>query len=220
MCGRFSLSATQEILVKYFGVEVPELKPRYNIAPMQYSPVILSESSSKVSLCKWGLVPHFAKDESIGNQMINARAETIQEKSSFKNSFESKRCLVLADGFFEWKKTGSMKIPFRIARIDKMPFAFAGLYDTWLSAKGEPLTTFTIITVKPNGVVGKIHDRMPAILLHEDQKAWIAKHAEPKELMSLLKPYPDELIEAYGVSTLVNSPGNDVPEVIAKLRTL
>ena len=156
------------------------------------------------------MIPSWAKEESIGNRMINARAETVAEKPSFRNSFKRRRCLVPADGFYEWKKPtgGGRKIPMRIVLKDKEPFAFAGLWDTWVNPEGEEVESFTIITTQANELLRRIHDRMPVILAEEQEATWLDQDADAQELLSMLKPFPGEM-EAYPVSTLVNSPSND-----------
>lgn len=222
MCGRFSLTRV-DVIEKFFGVSTSEisseLKPRYNIAPSQTSPVILEESNDKLSIAKWGLIPHWAKDPSIGNKMINARAEGIDEKPAFRKPFASQRCLVLADGFYEWKKVGNSKIPFRIERKDKELFAFAGLYDKWRESENKIITTFIIITTKPNKTLEKIHDRMPVILLPDQQKKWLNKYNDNNKdnLFELLKPSPDDILNSYAISNIINSPSNDSPEVIKQI---
>ena len=216
MCGRFSLTAQQEILVKHFGIEQSkEYKPRYNIAPTQQAAIILDTNPQKMQYATWGLIPHWAKDDAISGKLINARVEGIGEKPSFRKPFASQHCLVLTDGFYEWKKA-TPKIPFRIERKDKQPFAFAGLYE---ENKEKQLISFTIITCPPNAVVAKIHDRMPVILQPQQYSVWL-QTKDKETSLSLLQPCPDDMLYCYAVSHLVNSPSNDSPEVLTPLTTL
>jgi putative SOS response-associated peptidase YedK len=223
MCGRFSLSVNQEIIEKYFGLEhdaETTIQSRYNIAPTQQIPIIPLENPSRLKVARWGLVPHWAKDASIGDQLINARKETIDEKPSFRESFNTRRCLIPADGFYEWKKVGNSKLPFRIERKDKAVFALAGLYDYWRSEHKDMVITCTIITLEANALVAKIHPRMPAMLLPDQQHAWMQKRNTPQELLEVLKPYPADLLKAYPISSLINDPSTDTAEVARPVPTL
>jgi len=195
----------------------PLLKPRYNLAPGQEAPVVIYEDSKILRLMQWGLVPSWAKEASIGYKMINARAETLTQKPSFKKSFKQRRCLVLADGFYEWRKGtgGRTKIPLRFVLKNREPFAFAGLWDTWQKPDGDLLHSFTIITTESNELIRPIHDRMAVMLRQEDEAKWLDPDLKDVEqLIPLLKPYPSDQMEGYEVSTLVNSPKNDTPECI------
>ena len=217
MCGRFSLTTTEkELLMDIFGLKsIPfGLKPRYNIAPSQDVSVVRNDESDRLSLARWGLIPSWAKDKAIGYKMINARAETVREKPAFRSSFKNRRCLVIADSFYEWKHD-SRKIPYRVLLKSKKPFAFAGLWDRW-ERDGEKIISCTIITTKPNSIVRKIHDRMPAIL--QDPRAWL--DADETAAYDMLKPYEDEKMTAYQVSDKINSPANESPEVIMPVQTL
>lgn len=211
MCGRYSLVSVEKI-VERFLVEARGLEPRYNIAPSQQAPVILSELPDELSFCKWGLVPHWAKDEKIGYRMINARSETLDVKPAFRTPFKDRRCLVLADSFYQWKKTPAGKVPYRIMRKDEMPFAFAGLYDIWSSPQGD-IETFTIATVESTPLIKDIHDRMPVMLLPEHERAWLEED-NTGILKSMLQPYPEDEMKFYEISSLINSPGNNGEEVI------
>jgi putative SOS response-associated peptidase YedK len=168
---------------------------------------------------KWGLVPHWAKDESIGNKMINARAETLAEKRSFKNLLASNRCLVLADGFYEWRHGGAEKekTPYFIRLRSRRPFAFAGVWERWKPTDGAPLVSCAIVTCAANAVVAPIHARMPVIVPPAARDRWVGGDEDGGDLASLLRPYPEDEMEAYPVSRLVNAPRNDVPECIAPL---
>ena len=213
MCGRYSFAIEDELIRERFGVSVRSTiyKARYNCAPTQKLAVISSEAKDILSFYKWGLIPFWAKDPSIGNRLINARGETILEKPSFRNAFRSRRCLVLCDGFYEWKRNGG-KIPYRITRVDSSPFAMAGIWEKWYDIQGEAIYSFSIITTSPNLLMVKIHDRMPVILNREDEKKWISPMPE-EELVKILRPYPAEEMKAFPVSTKVNSPLNDSPDL-------
>jgi putative SOS response-associated peptidase YedK len=225
MCGRFTLTTDSQKLAEAFaGYEVPaELAPRYNIAPSQQVPVIANNGHQKIELFQWGLIPFWAKDPKIGNRMINARSETLAEKPSFKNAYKRRRCLVLADGFYEWKKEegSKTKTPMYIRLASGEPFGFAGLWESWSGPEGTTLLSCTIITTTPNELVESIHNRMPVILSQAAYEHWLdpAEQA-PQQLDGLLKPYPAAHMTAYAVSTLVNSPANDRPECISPVQTL
>jgi len=217
MCGRYTLTADIDTISQRFKLDTHGLKiePRYNIAPSQEAPVIVVEDGKVLKMMKWGLIPFWAKDESIASKTINARAETLHHKPSFKKSLTEKRCLVPADGFYEWKKEGRGKIPIRFVLKNRDVFAFAGLWDTWRNQIGELVFSFTIITTKANALVRPIHDRMPVILKKEYEELWLdPKVNDIDKLLSLLIPYPPEMMEAYRVSSLVNSPKEDSPECI------
>jgi putative SOS response-associated peptidase YedK len=216
MCGRFSFSPLAKIIENRFDVKVDTSRynPRYNSAPTQDLAVISNLSPGQVSFYRWGLIPFWAKDMSIGNKLINAKAETVNEKPSFKNPLKRKRCLVLADGFYEWKTLENKeKIPYRIVFRDSRLFAMAGLWDTWKNADGSTISSFTIITTTPNKLMENIHTRMPVILERKDEKTWLTND-DTEFLQSLLKPYPEVEMTAFPVSKLVNSPANDLPDVM------
>ncbi|MFC0043882.1 SOS response-associated peptidase [Metabacillus iocasae] len=216
MCGRFYLHTPLEELKSVFHFDYShELEPRYNIAPTQSVLAIVQENERRIGhLFDWGLVPSWAKDTSFRHKMINARAETLTEKPSFKSSFRSKRCIILADGFFEWKKEGKTKVPYRIQLKTSQPFAFAGLWEKWEKGE-EPLYTCTIVTTEPNELVGKLHHRMAVILKDEHIDAWLDPTITDTDyLQSLLKSYPADEMEYSQVSSLVNSPKNDVKQCI------
>lgn len=217
MCGRFTRSTDKDDLQSRFGFTNPgniPLSPRFNIAPTQNSPtVIVKDDQREVTMMRWGLIPPWAKDMSIGYKMINARGETVAEKSSFKKPFKDRRCLVLADGFYEWKKEKKNKTPFRFVLKSRAPFAFAGLWDTWENPDGELITSFTIITTGANPLMEPIHDRMPVILHEKDEARWLDPHfMDTDKLSELLIPFPSDLMEAYEVSPIVNSPKNETPD--------
>jgi putative SOS response-associated peptidase YedK len=216
MCGRFSIAAPVGPIENRFDVGIGfNYTPRFNCAPTQNIPVISNREPDVLSLYRWGLIPVWAKDKKIGNSLINARAETITEKPAFKNSFRRKRCLVPADGFYEWRRTAAkQKTPYRIVMKDEGLFAMAGIWDSWKDEGGEIIHSFSIITTTPNELMRDIHDRMPVILELKDEKTWLQEN-DQDVLIRLLRPFPHELMKAYPVSTLVNSPANDVPEVMA-----
>lgn len=222
MCGRFVRSTDKDDLQNRFGFTDPQgvlLKPRYNIAPSQMSLVVIVKDDQRVlKLMRWGLVPFWAKDEKIGYKMINARAEGINEKPSFRTPFKKRRCLVLADGFYEWQKPDKKsKIPYYFRLKSGAPFAFAGLWDLW-DKEGEPRATFTIITTENNELMEPIHNRMPVILHEQNEGAWLDPElTDPAKLLPLLKPYPSEEMECYEISTFVNSPKNESAECIKPL---
>ena len=218
MCGRFTLTLNPDELQEQFGLSEPpptQLVPRYNIAPTQAVAVIANNSDRKLELFQWGLIPSWAKDPKIGNKMINARAETLAEKPSFRTALKRRRCLVVADGFYEWKKTGSGKTPMYIQLKDGQPFGFAGLWEAWQSPEDGLIKTCTIITTTPNALMEGIHDRMPVILPREAYDRWLAPEELPAaETLPLLQPYDAAQMRAVQVSTRVNSPAVDSAECI------
>jgi putative SOS response-associated peptidase YedK len=222
MCGRFTLTASPEAISEAFpDVEVPgDLAPRYNVAPTQPIAVIANSTPNLLDHYVWGLIPHWVDDPKIGSRMINARSETLAEKPSFRVAYRRRRCLVLADGFFEWKKvTGQeKKQPMYLKVASREVFAFAGLWESWHSPLGDQVLSCTIITTEPNTLVEPIHNRMPVILAPEDYDLWLDRAERPPEdLQPLLKPYPADDMFAYPVSREVNKPGNDYPGVIEQV---
>lgn len=221
MCGRFTNMMSWDELVALYGLgEVrnmaPGWKPRYNVAPTQYLPVIRldAECRRELVMLRWGLVPSWVKDPAIGARLINARAETIAEKPSFRAAFKTRRCLIPADGFYEWRRAGGAKQPYRITMANGSPFAFAGLWERWTAGE-EALETVTIITTGANKLLAAIHDRMPVIIDPADQAAWLEARDTAIPL-ALLQPYPAERMSAYPVSARVNSPRNDDPSLIER----
>jgi putative SOS response-associated peptidase YedK len=219
MCGRFALYSDPFILAKRFEADVlPELRPRYNVAPTQSIPIVREESGKRrFARAHWGLIPHWAKDMDIGYHTINARAETVASKPAFRNAFRYRRCLIPANGFYEWQVVPGSKIkqPWFIVLRDREPMAFAGLWERWRSPEGEDLESCSIIVTEANELMRPIHDRMPVILAPGNWDAWL--EAEVKDaagLQGLLKPYSAEDMEAWPVSTLVNSPRNDLAECV------
>lgn len=224
MCGRFALYADYKVILERFDIEQAsfdedEYEPSYNIAPSQQIAAVVSDGNkNRLGKLKWGLIPPWAKDAKIGYKMINARAETAAEKPSYRNAFKKKRCLIIADSFYEWRKEETGKTPMLIKMKSDEPFAFAGLWESWQSPEGEPIHTCSILTTKPNDVMASIHDRMPVILSKEAEKIWLDPNVQDIELLeSVLKPYDDGELEAYQVSEEVNSPKNNKAELIRKI---
>ena len=217
MCGRYSLIADIGELQERFDFDGSELThaPRYNIAPPQMALAVTNGGRRRGSYMRWGLIPSWAKSASVGSRMINARAEMVAERPSFRTALQRRRCLVLADGFYEWKGKGSGKRPMRIVMASGEPFAFAGLWDAWRDPKGEVLRSCTIITTSANELLSPIHDRMPVILPRELESLWLDHDIQdPAALDGILRPYPAEAMEVHEVSSLVNSPANDGPEMV------
>jgi len=221
MCGRSSLSKTEKELEERFGasfysddLERYNPLPNFNVAPSHILPVILNSDTTHFNALRWGFIPFWAKDINISYKMINARIDTLLEKRSFKNAVAEKRCIVPSDGFYEWKKTPDGKQPFRIVRKDRGLFAYAGLWSRWTSPEGHEVLSFTIITQAPNDTLAEIHDRMPAMLLPDQEESWLDDNLSPGDHLKLIEPYPDELIEAYPVSSRVNKVTNNDPSLI------
>jgi putative SOS response-associated peptidase YedK len=220
MCGRFTIIRLQDFLNLFPWIRSPDSQPppRYNVAPSQAVAVVPNKPDPKVDFFSWGLVPSWAKDRSIGHKTINARAETLADKPMFRSALRRRRCIIPADGFYEWKRNpdGKTKTPLYITLKAGRPFAFAGLWEIWHDPGGSVLPTFTIITTPPNDLMKTIHDRMPAILRPEDYHAWLEPaERDPADLQPLLAPYPADEMEARPVSRLVNNPRHEAPDCIA-----
>jgi putative SOS response-associated peptidase YedK len=218
MCGRFALYSSLDEIKEVFAVQQVEmdLSPSYNIAPTQPVAVVVHKDGvNRLQAMVWGLIPAWAKDASIGSRMINARSETLGQKPSFRRPLGNQRCLIVADGFFEWQKTEQGRIPMFIRLKSQRPLGFAGLYDVWTSPSGEKITSCTIITTDANELVRPIHERMPVILPRPDYEVWLDPAPKPaSQLLPLLRPYLAQDLEAYPVSRLVNSPANNVPQCV------
>jgi putative SOS response-associated peptidase YedK len=221
MCGRYNLITDTEALVEFFEIEQvlfepAELVARYNVAPSQTVPIVrMGETGRELLLAIWGLVPHWSRESKIKYSTINARAETVAEKPTFRHAFRRQRCLVPATGFYEWKRTGDRKRPYHICMPDYGLFAFAGLWDRW-KREGEAFESFSIIVTTANTVMQPIHERMPVILNQVQYSGWLnPAHYNRAQLESMLVPYSGQL-ETYPVSYKVNSPSNDGPECIAR----
>lgn len=210
MCGRYTLSTPAGRLAEEFQLDsAVEIPPSYNVAPtQQVAAVIEDEGGRRLEMLRWGLVPSWADDPDIGARMINARSETAPEKPSFRRAFRGRRCLIAADGFYEWKREDGGKQPYYFRMQDGRPFAFAGLWESWDKGGGE-LRTCAILTTRPNSVAEEIHDRMPVILPHDAYNAWLDPDADREELGELMIPYPGNDLETYPVSRFVNSPRNN-----------
>jgi putative SOS response-associated peptidase YedK len=224
MCGRFTLTASVDQLIDRFDIgmflQEEEYNPSYNVAPSQSVLAVINDGSRKrMGFLRWGLIPPWAKDMSIGYKMINARAETLTDKPSYRNAYKKKRCLIVADSFYEWKRIDSKtKIPMRIKLKSNDLFAMAGLWENWKSPDGNAVYSCSVITTGPNELVQDIHDRMPVILKPEDEKYWLDPSiTDTTKLQPLLKPLDHALMEAYEVSSLVNSPKNNSIELIQKI---
>lgn len=221
MCGRITLQTTTGALAALFDdLKFPTFKPRYNICPTQpVCCVRLDDSGNQeVAELRWGLVPFWAKDLKIGAKMINARAETVATKPAFRSAFKKRRCLVVADGFFEWKKEGKTKQPFYISRFDSQPFIMAGLWESWSdkeNAESDPIETCSVITTTANSIMEPLHHRMPVILEQQNFDFWLDHNFSDRErLESLLVPFEPDELRTYPVDTIVNKAGNDVPQCI------
>jgi putative SOS response-associated peptidase YedK len=220
MCGRFVMISDLSAIKEAFDIQAvsADVKPSYNIAPGSEVAALVHDRVNRLVSFRWGLVPSWAKNPTIEKGMINARAETVAEKPSFRDSFKKRRCLILANGYYEWKKVGRNKVPHYVYPLSERPFGFAGLCDTWRSKDGERLSTCTIITTEPNELLRPLHDRMPVIVPKDRESLWLDNSvAEEKSLLSMLRASVSEALEVREVSTLVNSPLNDVPECIQPL---
>jgi putative SOS response-associated peptidase YedK len=219
MCGRFALYSDAVTLARRFEADaLPKLRPRYNVAPTQDIPIVRDEDGiRRFALAHWGLIPSWAKDRDIGYHTINARAETIADKPAFRSAFKHRRCLIPADGFYEWQALPGSKVkqPWFIALRDRQPMALAGLWETWRSPGGDEIKSCSIIVTEANELMRPIHERMPVILAPKDWEAWLKM--APRDvhfLQALLEPYPDEGMAAWKVSTTVNNPRHDSEECV------
>jgi putative SOS response-associated peptidase YedK len=223
MCGRYTQGKNQEQVTERIPFDLLEcdLPPRYNIAPTQLAPVLVNREKRVLKEMRWGLIPFWAKDEAIGNQMINARAESLREKPAFRNPFKRRRCLVLADGFYEWQKVpgNPRKQPMRIRLRSEEPIVFGGLWEVWQKPDGGEVESYTIITCEPNDLMRPIHNRMPVIVKPEHYERWLDPQNENvEELARLLVPYRSDEMQAYPVSTKVNNPQFDDPSCIQPIK--
>jgi len=222
MCGRFTQTASPAVIAQEFGVTVPPLfTPRYNIAPSQPVAAIRIEpgtTTRQLVQLRWGLIPSWAKDPKIGHQCINAKAETVAEKPSFRAAFKARRCLVIATGFYEWQVQGKAKQPMWIGLKSHRPFAFAGLWEQWQPPEGTVIESCTIVTTDPNELLRPIHNRMPVILAPTAYDLWLDPTVQQGDsLKALLRPYPSEELQAYAVNTLVNNPRQDSSDCLEPL---
>ena len=223
MCGRYRLTAKERYLRDHFGLEEdPAWSPRWNIAPTQQVATIRqhrSEPTRIFGLMRWGLIPYWAKDASIGMKTINAMSETAGDKPAFRDAIRRRRCLIPADGFFEWKHLEAReKQPYQFAMADGAPFAFAGLWERWLAPDQQTVESCTILTTRPNSLVSDVHDRMPAILTPEDYELWLDPGiTSPERVFDCLRPFDSNLMKKHPVSTRVNRPENDDEECVREV---
>lgn len=222
MCGRFTLSTSAEVVAEFFELaEVPRLEPRYNIAPTQPVAAVVFDAQAgarALTHFQWGLIPSWSKDPTIGARMINARAETVAIKPSYRSAFKRRRCLIPASGFYEWQKTGAGKQPYVIGMADGSVFALAGLWEHWSSDDGTEIDSCAILTTEPNELLAPIHNRMPVILPRAVHAPWLdPANDKTSSLVSLLVPYPADAMRHVPVSTFVNSPGHDGPKCVEPL---
>lgn len=219
MCGRYACFESEKDLIDRYEAlpsEIKRFEPSYNIVPDSFNPVITRQSPNQVILMKWGLIPHWAKDPKIGRKMINARSETVAEKPAFRGPFAKRRCIVPANGFYEWKKTDKGKVPYYITLKKEKIISMAGIYDIWKDAEGFETISYSILTTAPNSLIEPIHNRMPVILKREDEDMWLDSKTKPQDLKKLLKSLKSDLFEAYAVSKMVNNPANDSADLIKK----
>jgi putative SOS response-associated peptidase YedK len=225
MCGRYRLSRRKQLIQEYFGTtDEVDWEPRYNIAPSQSAGIIRRDRAKperRFLLARWGLIPYWAKDPSIGYKLINARSETVTGKPAFREAFESRRCLIPADGFYEWRRAGNTKQPFHFGLQDDSLFAFAGLWDCWTDARGQMVESCSILTTTPNSLLADVHDRMPVILNPEHYDLWLDPGFRRVDaLKEMLNPFDATLMRRYPVSTRVNFVKNDDPECAAALEAV
>ena len=221
MCGRFTITLEPGFWQEEFALKntPSEWKPRYNVAPSQDVPVVTNATEREIEMMRWGLIPYWAKDESIGYKLINARSETIEQKPSYKYAFSKRRCLILADGFFEWQRAArkqTPKVPYYFQLRDEKPFAFAGIWEIWKNAQEKEVFSCSIITCPANEIVAPIHDRMPVLFNSSQCWKWLEEEAQAT-LKAMLQPYPAEEMKTYPVGRWINNPKNDSAECILPL---
>ena len=219
MCGRYMITTSLEAIQRLFQVsDRPNLAARYNVAPTQRVPIVRLQperAGRELVLVRWGLIPHWAKDAKIGNRLVNARAETVARTPAFRDAFRRRRCLVVADGFYEWRTTGGPRHPYLVRMASREPFAFAGLWAWWRSPEGEDVESCTIVTTTADPLLATIHDRMPVLLAPSDYEAWL--RADPEEAQALLARRDDATLEVVPVSDRVNNVRNDDADLIAPI---
>ena len=213
MCGRAVIISPIEVIAEEFNIDNPRmtLKPNYNISPSQNLLVIIKQQSRQLMTCQWGFIPSWAKDPAIGHKMINARAETIASKPAFRSAYKKQRCLIVADGFYEWQKTEKGKTPYYIHLRSGKPFGLAGIYNRWTQDNGEDMLTCSIITTNANELIEPVHDRMPVIIPKDSMDVWLGDDTNPS---SMLKPYPSDEMELYQITTKVNDPKHNSPDLL------
>lgn len=218
--GRIVVDIPADELKKIFNlIEVPQLEPRFNVAPTQLSAVVRNHGdNNRLDLLKWGLVPGWSKDLGFGSQLINARSETVAEKPAFRYAIKYRRCIIPTSGFYEWSHTGEKKQPYFIRMVDQRPMCMAGMWESWKAPDGSDLETFAILTTAANQLVAPLHDRMPVILHPDTFTLWLSNNMHnPEQLRPLFLPYPAETMTAHKVPDLVNNPRFDSPACIAKV---
>lgn len=220
MCGRFSLTKIELEIEERFGATfyTKDLVKRYNVAPAQSVPVITIAAKTRIDFFRWGFIPAWATDDKMSYSLINAQSEKLLVSRMYREAFLHQRCLVPADGFYEWQKVGKQKIPYRIHLKGDKLFAFAGLYSEWKNSEGKTVSSFTIITTTPNKLVAPIHNRMPVILQPQHEKLWLDKEISTADLIDILLPYDPHKMEAYTVSTLVNNVANDTEKILEEVK--
>jgi putative SOS response-associated peptidase YedK len=222
VCGRYTQTHSLKELAKRFTFLQPdqpdfELLPRYNVAPAQDAPIVFSEESEserKLAMMRWGLIPRWSRDASIAFKTINARSETLEQKPAFKDAYKKRRCLVLADGFYEWRSEGKKRLPVFIALEKRAPFAMAGLWEAWKDPSGREVRSFTIVTVPANEALRPLHERMPAILRREDEALWLDARSDAFALADALRPLDSAALSLAPASTLVNAVANEGPDLL------
>lgn len=219
MCGRYTLTREERRLQeRYAIIDREPFQARFNICPTQDAPVLLIDEQPRIKSLRWGLIPFWAKDEKIGNSLINARCETIHEKPAYRAAFKKRRCLIPADGFYEWMKVPGGKQPMHIRLTNQEAFAFAGVWEFWKNAEGNPLLTFSIVTTEPNELLAPVHNRMPVIVAENDYDQWLdPKLVAREQLESLFRPFPSSAMEFYPVSAIVNNPRHEHPKCIERI---
>ena len=218
MCGRYSLIADLQDLIFQFEFDGSDFEhsPRYNVAPTQPVVTVTNREGRRAEYMRWGLIPSWAKDASTGSPLINARSETLAQKPSFRDALRRRRCLILADGFYEWQQVGRGKRPMRVVLKSREPFAFAGLWESWRNPEGDVIRSCTIVTTEANDLLRPIHERMPVILPRDLEEFWLdGDVTDSAALTDALAPYPEDLMETYEISTLVNKATNNGPDLIA-----
>lgn len=217
MCGRFVLTSDAQTVQQEFNLDsLPQLAPRYNIAPSQPVAIITNDAPQKLTIVQWGLIPGWSKDPKIGYKMINARSEGVEEKPSFRTPFKYRRCLIPSSGFYEWVKTDDGKQPYFIRLPEKDVFSFAGLWEIWHNPEGDEIWTCTILTTEANDKISKLHHRMPVILDKDLRDIWLDKSSDTGELKMLLQPYDSDKMDYYPVSKAVNHVNNDDPTLVER----
>lgn len=224
MCGRASLSKTQKALeqrlhAEFYKEDIEQFEQirKFNIAPTHLHPVVTNEDPSHIQMFKWGLIPSWAKEEKIGSKMINARIETVLEKPAFRSAIQKRRCLIPFDGFYEWKKTSGGKVPYRIIIKKERIFCAAGIWEKWINPAGQTVYSFSVITQPPNELMSSIHDRMPAILLPEQEAQWLDLSFAGADVLRNISPYPEQEMSAYPVSSRINKVSANDPSLINEI---